>query len=86
MKIIDCYLIQDSKIFLEDSTNLAKDFCKKCDLIPTSVDLLNCKKMQFKFEDFWNDDWIMIVLTNLFDGFGGVEVYWNIFNGPISIY
>lgn len=76
MKKIECTLIKVQKNFNENADSLAINYCQQNDLIPTSVNI-SLKTMEFVFEDYWNDDWIVKVLTNFFSGLGGVDVLWN---------
>lgn len=86
MKTIRCSLIQVQKVLNENAVQIAKKFCKENGLGPLIVKELNFKTLQFEFMYECPDDLIMRVLTNLFEGLGGVDVYWDIFDEPITIY
>jgi len=83
MKNIVCTL-QGGYLF-ENAEELAKQFCIAHDLFPTSVKKHDSVTMEFEFSEVWKDDWIMRVLTTLFQGLGGVEVGWDIFDEPVLI-
>ena len=71
----------------KDSADILKELLLNCDLIPESVKLLGLRKIQIKFQDYWDDSWILRVLRDIFFGFGGVEIYWpSLFTEPIIIY
>ena len=72
-------------VFMDYSAEYFEALCKSNDLM-TSVTELNQNTIQFKFEDQCNNDLIMCMLANLFAGLGGMEVCWDIFNEPITIY
>jgi len=74
MREINCSLVQESKTFNSDAVLIAKRHCLECDFIPTSITAINARTIQFKFEEYWNESWIITILTNMFEGLGGVEV------------
>ena len=77
MKTIVCKL-QNQEFFFridvkKDSADILKELLLNCDLIPESVKLLGLRKIQIKFQDYWDDSWILRVLRDIFFGFGGAS-------------
>jgi len=72
--------------FEENAVSIAKNYCIENNLFPTSIEILNPKTIQFQFEEMWNNDWILKILTNLFEGLGGVDVDWDIFDELVTIF
>ncbi len=86
MKVIVCSLVKIQKVFNEHAVHIAECECNNIGLITKSIMLLNMRTIQFEFYDCCKDDYILEVLRILFMNLGGVDVDWDIFNEPITIY
>lgn len=86
MKRMTCSLIQVQKVFNEYADKIAECHFANCGLFYYSVKILNGRTIEIIFYDCCKNDYIMISLVELFLDLGGVDVDWDIFNEPITIY